>query len=174
MRYLYILIMGFIIYSCNAKQKLFTEDKTENLLSLCPEDGTCTFEVLQNKTLEIKKDNFGALYPEIKGGDNIVLKHEYKRHEIPNTVDGHYSEQILMELNPDNLDLELENLEFKNIKVLFARFCYCKGQTGYYPVKQGKLAISKLSKDKFKLNLNFKVDEMPQVITEIKEEFSLD
>ncbi len=173
MKYLYVCMLCVLLFSCCANKKMVVKQNKQESTWHCPKDGTCAFKIFNQKTLNILKDDFGALYQEINEGDKMVLKFEYKRHEIPNTVDGHYSEQILMELNPDNLDLELENVEFKNIKLLFARFCYCKGQTGYYPVKQGKLSISKLSKDKFKLNLNFKVDEVPQIITEIEHEFIL-
>jgi hypothetical protein len=49
----------------------------------CPKDGTCAFKIFNQKTLNILKDDFGALYQEINEGDKMVLKFEYKRHEIP-------------------------------------------------------------------------------------------
>jgi hypothetical protein len=172
MRYLYILIVSLVVFSCNAKQKLLVEDKVENSLSLCPEGGTCTFDVLQNKTLEVKKDSFGALYPEIYDNDNIVLKFEYKRNEIPNTADSNYSELIYVELDPNNLILELEHSQLKTAKVLFARLCFCKGQTGYYAVDNGKLSITKES-DNYQFDLAFKIDEVPQLISTINRSFTL-
>ncbi len=172
MRYLYILIVSLVFFSCNAKQKLLIEDKGENSTDKCPEDGICTFEILKNKTFEVKKDNLGNLYPEIFDGDNIILIFEYKRNEIPNTLDGNYSELIYVELNPNNLIIDLEDSKLQDAKLLFARLCFCRGQTGYYKVKSGKLSISR-EKDKYQFNLEFKVNEVPQVITSISESFSL-
>lgn len=171
MRYLYILIF-FLISSCNAKQKVLLIKETDKTTTYCPEDGVCTFEVLQNKFLKILKDEFGNLYPEISDGNGIILKFEYTRNQIPNTVDGHYSELIYVEITKNNLLLELENVQLQEVKLLFARLCFCRGQTGYYKVKKGKLSISK-ENDKYQFNLEFKIDEVPQIITSINQTFTL-
>ena len=172
MRYLYIFISCFIIFSCNAKQKLLTENSVENLTTNCPEDGICTFEVLQNKKLKLLQDGIGKLYPDISDGDKIILKFEYKRNEIPNTVDGNYSELIFVELNPDNLIIELENSKLQEVKMLFARLCFCRGQTGYYKVNNGKLSLIKEGNN-YQFNLEFKINEVPQIVTSINWLFTL-
>ena len=74
MRYLYILVGLFIIFSCKAKKNKLVMDKAENSIINCPEDGICTFEVLPNKSLKLLKDGIGALYPEISDGKKIILK----------------------------------------------------------------------------------------------------
>ena len=172
MRYLYVIIICFLFSSCNAKQKVITEKDVGKTASFCPEDGACTFEVLQNKFLLIQEDEFGNLYPEVSDGDNIILKFDYNRNEIPNAMDSSYSELIYVELNPNKLIFKLENSQLQEVKLLFARLCFCRGQTGYYKVKNGKLSISK-ENDKYRFNLEFKVNEVPQVITSINEMFSL-
>lgn len=172
MRYLYVMIICFLMPSCNAKQKVLTVKEVDKITSFCPDDGVCTFEILENKSLKILQDEFGNLYPEISEGNNIILKFQYKRNEIPNAVDSSYSELIYVELDPNNLILDLDNSQLQNVKLLFARLCYCKGQTGYYKVKNGILSISK-ENDKYQINLEFKVNEVPQVITSINEYFSL-
>lgn len=172
MRYLYILIVCFLIYSCIAKQKVILEKEIDRETTFCPIDGVCSFEVLENKSLELLKDGIGELYPNIIDDNNIVLKFEYKRNEIPNTVDGSYRELIYAELDPNNLAIDIENSQLQEVKLLFARFCFCKGQTGYYKVKNGKLFVSK-EKDNYRIILEFKVDEVPQVISSINEVFRL-
>lgn len=138
----------------------------------CPDDGNCTFEVLQNRSLDILEDNLGKLYQEISEGDKLVLKFEYKRNEIPDTVDSHYRELIFVEFDPKDLPLELRDSALKKNKVLFARWCYCKGQTGYYEVDKGILTITK-EKNNYRLGLEFKIDEVPQIITSIDQSFAL-
>jgi len=172
MRYLCVIIICFLICSCNAKQKVLTVKEVDKSASFCPDDGVCTFEVLQNKSLKVLHDEFGNLYKEISEGTSIILKFEYKRNQISNTVDGHYRELIYVELDPNNLTFKLDNSQLQNVKLLFARFCFCKGQTGYYKVKNGKLFVSK-ENDNYRINLEFKVNEVPQVITSINEVFRL-
>ena len=56
MRYLYVIIICFLISSCNANQKVLTVKEVDTTTSFCPEDGVCTFEVLQEKSLKILQD----------------------------------------------------------------------------------------------------------------------
>ena len=172
MRFLYFLFLCFLIISCNTNQKLLTDQKVNKTTLSCPEDGVCTFEILENKSLKLLNDGIGKLYPDISNGDNIILKFEYKRNEIPNTVDGHYSELVYVELNPNNLTFELENSQLKEVKILFARLCFCRGQTGYYKVNKGKLTITK-EMNNYQFNFEFKIDEVPQIITSISQTFIL-
>lgn len=43
----------------------------------CPENGTCTIELLPNSSLEFKKDEFGNTYPVITEGNKIIFKYIY-------------------------------------------------------------------------------------------------
>jgi hypothetical protein len=172
MRHLHLLIVCFIIISCNAKQKTLLKNEKVNTSTICPQDGVCTFEVLQNKSLKLLKDGIGKLYPDISYGDKIILKFEYKRNEIQNAVDDNYSELIYVELNPNNLNIELENSDLQEVKLLFARLCFCRGQTGYYKVKKGSLSITKKNEN-YQFKLEFKIDEVPQIITSINKFFVL-
>ena len=172
MRYLYLFFSIMLIVSCKTKQEMLLQDTLENIEILCPSDGVCSFEVLQNKKLKLLQDGIGKLYPDISDGDKIILKFEYKRNEIPNTVDGNYSELIFVELNPDNLIIELENSKLQEVKMLFARLCFCRGQTGYYKVNNGKLSLIKEGNN-YQFNLEFKINEVPQIVTSINWLFTL-
>lgn len=174
MKYLMVLFFSVVVLNCKPKQ-VTTSDNFQNLLTTnCPIDGTCTFEVLKDKSLNILKTDLEETYAEITDGQSHVLKFEYKRNEIANTVDGQYIEQIFIELNPNNLEVELKDSEFKKAKVMYARFCYCKGQTGYYSVSQGNLLIKKFEDNRYQLTLDFKQDKVPQIIRHIQEFFYLD
>ena len=139
----------------------------------CPEDGTCTFEVLKQSSLSIEKDGIGATYPKIEKGNKVILKFEYKRNEIKDIQDGSYRELIYVEIDSDINTLTLTNKELHKAKVLFARLCFCRGQTGYYPVKEGELKVSKNTDSTYTLSLDFKINEVPQVIHTIHETFVL-
>ncbi|WP_034042152.1 hypothetical protein [Wocania ichthyoenteri] len=167
MKYLYGLYLVICLVSCKAKNKIKPINTKGVSIVNCPENGVCSLEVYKNKTLQIKTDNLGMSYPEMSNGNYLVLKFEYKKNENPNYVDGGYREEVFMELNPVNLEIETTNLQ--NEKLFFARWCYCKGQTGYYKINQGKLSVVKVDNENLKISLNFKIEEVPQIINEINQ-----
>ncbi|HMC02307.1 MAG TPA: hypothetical protein VKN14_14805 [Flavobacteriaceae bacterium] len=174
MNYLSLVLVCLTVLCCKAKKDMITHNMEHYITTECPEDGDCTFEVLQNKSLKKLKGSLGELYYKVVDGDKILLKFEYERDQIPNTVDGHYIEQVFLELDGSSLEVELKSAELKNVKATFARFCYCKGQTGYYEIDEGNLLIKKTEDKNYQLDFSFKITQVPQIITEIHELFSLD
>ena len=170
MRYLYVFYLIICLVSCKAKSELTATTATKVSKKTCPEDGTCSFEIFKNKTLQIKTDNLGRMYPEMMDGIHSVLKFEYKKQGNANYADRGYREEIFIELT-NNLEVETEDLKDRNL--FFARWCYCKGQTGYYKINQGKLLVTKIDNINFQLHLSFKIEEVPQIINEINYTFSL-
>ncbi|MFV9551677.1 hypothetical protein [Algibacter sp. PT7-4] len=172
MRYLLLFFLIISVVSCKAKAQpvLTTANKVEN--NLCPKTGACLYQMLKDKALYIKKDNFGSVYPELINGNQLVLKFEYKKQNKSSLQDSSYREEVFIALDKNNLEFKTSNLEDKTI--YFARWCYCKGQTGYYKINKGELAIVKLSNKKFNLHLSFVVKEVPQVINEINFTFNID
>lgn len=168
-----ILILLFLIVSCkpckNLNASLAVNKanilKTEN----CPENGDCTIELLPNTSLEFKKDEFGSLYPVISEGNKTIFKFTYSRKSIPNTQDSDYTELVFAELDSVISSKTLTNVALQDIKLHFGRLCYCKGETGYYPIKNGEFKITKSTKNSFKIDFNFKIDEVPQIISAINE-----
>jgi hypothetical protein len=162
-----------LVIACKSNQVSVAENPMLYAQSLCPEDGVCTFEVLKDKNLIVKTDEFGNHYKEVVTGEHIVLKFEYKRNEIPNTADGGYTEEIYIELNPNEIESELQNSELKKVNLLFGRLCFCRGQTGYYEIDNGVLTIIKSGKDTYQLHLEFKCEVVPQIIATLNETFKL-
>lgn len=177
MKYLSAFFLIILCLNLNISCKTTKEKDLKTGLKLntsnCPSNGVCTFEVLKNQSLEIKKDAIGALYPSLIEGDTHILKFEYKRNEIANTQDGHYSELIYVEIPQTIENIEVSNNDLAKHKILFARLCFCRGQTGYYKITQGNLKLKEIGKGEYNLQLDFKTDEVPQVITSVNETFSL-
>ncbi|WP_341216276.1 hypothetical protein [uncultured Wocania sp.] len=171
MKYLYGLYLVICLVSCKAKNEIKPINNKGISIAACPENGVCSLGVYKNKTLQVKTDNLGMIYPEMKNGNYLVLKFEYKKNENSNYVDGGYREEIFIELNPENLEIETTNLQDE--KLFFARWCYCKGQTGYYKINQGKLSVVKVDNINFKISLSFKIEEVPQIINEINQTIKL-
>jgi len=136
---------------------------------VCPVDGTCTFEILKNSSLEINSDEFGNLYPEIIPSNKLVVKYEYKRIEIENTKDSSYSEFLYFELDTKDEHFVLKDIDLQKVKLLYGRICFCRGSMGYFKITEGTLFVDKYS-NKLEVHLNFKSPKkIPQIITEIKE-----
>jgi len=172
MKYLMILFTTVMAVSCNGHQKL-VENKESSTSNTCPDDGICTLEVLEDKSFEIKSDAYGNTYPVISDGHNTLLKFEYKKNEIEGTADSNYSEIIYAEIDGEIKNIALKDTELSAVKLAFGRLCFCRGQTGYYDVRNGSLAIEKINDKEYHFSLEFKIEEVPQVITRVSKLFSL-
>ncbi|MEP3838883.1 MAG: hypothetical protein ABJM36_14615 [Algibacter sp.] len=171
MNYLYVFCVLFGLVSCKAKSSLNTAIAGTVERDICPENGVCTYDIIEDKALKVKIDNLGSTYVEMVDSNRFIVKFEYKKNQSSKYQDSGYREEVFIELDKNNLEFETNNLKFK--KLFFARWCYCKGETGYYRINQGKLSIIKIDKNNFKLHLTFTVNEVPQIINEINHTFSL-
>jgi len=165
------VICAFLMISCKSNYAVSQYVSQDS--AICPEKGVCTIELIPNKTIVFKTDNIGIMYPVISEGDKTILKYTYKRNEIPNTQDGNYTEIIYAELPATITTIKLSNEALQQIKLYFGRLCYCKGETGYFPIKNGDFKIIKNDKNSFKIDFNFKISEVPQIISKIEETISL-
>ena len=171
MRFVYLIFC--LALSCATQKSTDKKGSSQANQIHCPEDGNCTLEVMLNKSLSIKSDGIGALYPHIADGDKMVLKFEYTRDQIPDTVDGHYQEIIYLEHDPTISSLQLKDQQLSKVKATFGRLCFCRGQTGYYPINDGQLTIRKVSDLLWRINFSFENGQVPQVIQYIDQEFQL-
>lgn len=174
MKFIYLAFFVFLFLGCKAQNKAVVVEKNYASEANCPTDGNCSFQVLNRRIINNVEGSLGEFYVEIIEGNMLVLKFEYRRNEIANTVDGHYIEQVFFQLDKNNLHLDIKDSELEKVNAVFSRFCYCKGQTGYYHIKNGMFSLKKTLENTYQLNFDFKVDEVPQVITKIHETFSLE
>ncbi|WP_438969456.1 hypothetical protein [Nonlabens sp.] len=166
-----LFILLFII-SASCKTKTEVTRKSTDSIS-CPIDGKCSFDVLKNKEVQIMKDKFNHTYHQINQADGkLVLLFKYQRNDNSRLVDDAYSESIFIQIDKSTTNLDLKDENLKNAKVSFTRMCFCRGATGTYPVKKGRLQLFK-SNEKYHLKLDFVIDETPQVITSIQETFKI-
>lgn len=154
------LICILIISSCASKKEISTlNNQTIQLESDCPSDGKCEIKILQNQSLEINKDEFGSIFYKLKSDNSkSVVVYKYDRNIPEGVQDGSYREEIILEY--DN-----QTKEFINEKSLFGRFCYCKGQTGYYKIEQ---SVEKSIGQNRNFQLKFDIKVVPQVVKNLK------
>lgn len=178
MRSFIFLISILTISACKTKVDSINpaennvKEEIKGLESECPEAGVCTVELFRNKNLIIKEDGTGALYPEIVDGANVVVQYTYSVKGPEGTVDGDYSETIHFEVPPSVEALNLKDADLKNLKLVFGKHCYCKGEAGYYFVEKGNLTVNK-STDALSFSLTFEMDHPEHQINTIVSSSSL-
>jgi hypothetical protein len=156
----------FCLLSCST-QKQVALPEIAQLTSECPKDGVCNVELFDHKSILIKKDDFGRLIYSLE--ENVakkVVKFTFTKKAKGNIQDGSYSEEVIFEINSAAENTNLSDSSLENTELLFGRFCYCKGQTGYYKISKGNLTISSASTAET-VTLDFKTTEVPQIINHI-------
>lgn len=137
------------------------QDKTN-----CPEEGTCTIVVHNNKSFKMSEDGTGAMYPDIQEGKGIVIEYTYFREGPKGTADGNYTENIYFEIPAGTETLVKENMNLADVKMMYGKHAY--RNSNYYPVTNGSLSV--LTKgNTIVLNLNFKIKETSQEVSHINE-----
>lgn len=169
--------------SCKCKKDIVTEtQKTETInaakfqnemTTFCPENGKCTTEIFRNKSLDIKEDEFGSIYyNQVDNSETSIVKFAYNRNVPKGLQDGNYREEIVFEINNSDKELTLKNQEIQKTKMLFGRFCYCKGSTGNYKIIDGNLNLKQSNKE-VQFQLEFKNNKVPQLLTTISENIKI-
>jgi hypothetical protein len=171
MRHIWQIFLALtLLTSC--KTKTVSDNKSVEQQK-CPLDGSCSFEVFKDTELVILEDEFKNSYHQLKAAKGrVVLKFEYRKNEDPHLADDSYSEMIFIEIDDPVDEVELNDELLSKAKVSFRRMCFCRGATGLYKIRKGRLHISEHQKG-FKVTLNFEVNEVPQVITSFTEYFEL-
>lgn len=160
-----------LFLSCNSSKQNIKHLPLE-VSSTCPENGSCTFEILKNKSFLIK-NSFGDSYPEFIDSNKLIFKFQYLRDSIPNTQDSSYKEIILIELNSDYDELDFSSIDFESATIYFGRICFCRGQNGYFKVTNGKLSIKELEDKSFNLKFDYMLQDIPYVVKSINQSFEL-
>lgn len=159
-------MMTFCKSNIDANKSSAKEEIT-NLLE-CPENGICTIEILENKSLNVLNDDIGSIYYQLAENESRSVVHfKYDRNKTEYTSDSGHVEEIIFEIDKNEKNINLENIELQETKMLFGRHCFCRGQAGFFKVKMGKLKIS-TEKEKTTYELSFKVNDIPQLFSEIK------
>ena len=170
-----IFLISIILFSsCKTKidNVITNNNQLENVNSKCPSDGVCTVKIHKNKSLLIKEDGTGALYPEIVDGDKTVILYTFLRKGPEGTLDGDYSETIHFEIPNGTYTSNFNDATLKNVKLLFGKHCYCKGEAGYYPVETGSLKVVK-TESNVSFDLKFKMAQPSHELHNIMQTTSL-
>jgi hypothetical protein len=129
-----ILIFFFILLSnlssCKTTQKV-NEEKT--LLKIDSLKNTSNkLYLLKNKKLDIVSLNGSLSYEKKDNEKTNVIQFVYERDMDQAAYDGGYKEEVIYEIPNDISEQNYSDAELQNTKMLFGRYCYCRGKTGLY------------------------------------------
>ena len=174
MKSYFLIILITLLTGCKSQLQPFDQvsEKRTFPTQNCPENGLCTIDMLPNSQLLLKKDDLGNNYLSIEKGNNTVFKFVYTKSQIEDIADNFYSEHLYFEIKNADQSLHLKNEALKLVKMTYARFCYCKGQTGYFEVKNGSLDFEH-TKNGLNLDAQFTIERIPQIIVHIHEKLIL-
>ncbi|RBA29067.1 hypothetical protein [Flavobacterium tibetense] len=166
-----ILLLTFITalgFGCANYNNASKEPMKEEAKSICPEDGVCTPKIFRNQQLQIEVDETGALYYRLTENKNTsVISYEYKKHTDSTLVDNHYSETILFEIENNSKELNLKDENLQNVKMLFDKQCFCRGQAGVYKITSGQLVFTK-ENELNTIQLSFEIQNTDQKLKTIR------
>ncbi len=158
-------LLAFVTLACGTSQTALSPQSVV-LTGACPISANCALELLPNQRMIITGDASGLQYRLTAQPGTHVLRYKYDKIVKGNLQDAGYREELLFEI-PAAGPVDLKADGFGQTNMLFGRFCYCKGQTGYYRVSNGQLSIDKNGTGQ----LNFTILEVPQITNAIS--FSL-
>ncbi len=169
---LILSLIAILTFGCTNSKKAVEEPmKEKETASICPEDGTCTSKIYINQQLHIQVDETGALYYRLTENKNTsVISYEYKKHTDSTLVDNHYSETILLEIDNNSKELDLKDKNLQNVKMLFDKQCFSRGQAGVYKITNGHLVFTKENELNI-IQLAFEIQNINQKLKTIQ--FSL-
>jgi hypothetical protein len=173
MKILLLFSLSLFLSSCSCKKSVVDNQetamtKTTTLQSDCPTDGKCSIEVFHNKSMNIQTDGTGAMYNQlVDSKETSVIVYQYNRDVPEGLQDGNYREEIIFEIKNSDANLVATGNDLQQTKMLFGRFCFCRGQTGYYKVSEGNLNLTQKG-NSITFDLNFTVNEVPQIIKKIQ------
>ncbi|WP_179353187.1 hypothetical protein [Winogradskyella vidalii] len=166
MKLFVFFLIAFLNFSCNSQKDNFTGVQS-NTSELCPESGTCSFEILKNKSFKLVKDDIGEYYPKITEATSNLLKFEFKSGQIEAVPDSGFTEVVYLEINKEKL-MSFEDKMLKQVNASYGRLCFCRGQSGYFPIDKGQLNIKKITKTQYEIDFEFEINEVPQTLKQFK------
>lgn len=167
MRIPIVVIICFFLLNLSACKTNQIASQEKTLLKVDSLKGTAKKVYLfKSKRLEVKEMNGSLSYTMVEDEKTNVVQFLYEKDMDKAAFDGGYREEVVFEVPNTSSEKTYVDDELQNSKMLFGRYCFCRGQTGLYKVKQGNLHI-KSSKKEIHFELQFKINEVPQIVNEV-------
>lgn len=150
------LLLVFILCSCSVKKNTIVENY---MPTDCPKEGDCTIEIIDNTSMVIGENEDGTktlkLEPDPK---HTFVRFEFQKNTDQSEQDGSYKELVVFEIEKDESIQKFENQGLQKTKMLFGRFCFCRGRAGLFKVNKGKLEVTISKQQKISFTLEYELD----------------
>lgn len=129
--------------------------KKVTLVSQNPEEGTHTAERKNHTSLSLQATN--SLHPvTMYDPEKMVIVYEYtKKSSAESHADDFYREEIYFEIPAEAFKKTYKDAALQDVKLIFGKHCYCKGEAGYYRITEGMLKVDH-KEDNTCVSLTFK------------------
>lgn len=153
-----------LLASCGYSKKV-PQDKII-LKTTAFQNGKETLTLLKNKSLDTATVN-GYITYQIKDNPTTdVVQFSYEKDLDKAEVDGGLREEVLFEIQQGDFSLVLTDTELQKTKMLFGRYCNCRGHNGIVLLTNGNLNITR-KKEELLLALEFNSKNIPQAFNKI-------
>lgn len=125
-------------------------------------------ETKMNTIYSLVEDTTGSLYPAFETGNATTLIFNYTEKGASGTADGDYTETVHLMIPNDSNSLKLKDQNLQQLKMVFGKFCFCRGEAGYYKVTNGSVSI-KNEKGLITIKASFEIPETSNKISTIEQ-----
>ncbi|WP_415373707.1 hypothetical protein [Patiriisocius sp. Uisw_017] len=165
--FLYLASLMLVANSCgNTKSTLNTVEDTISNTPISTEK--IIVETKKNTIYSLVEDTAGSLYPAFETGNATTLIFNYTEKGAAGTADGDYTETVHLMIPNDSNYLKLKDQNLQQLKMVFGKFCFCRGEAGYYKVTNGSVSI-KNEKGLMTIKASFEIPETSNKISTIEQ-----
>ena len=140
--------------------------KTENLITNCPPEGTCTIRFNKNKGLALKTVNNYLAYNIIADNSKTLVEFQYNSKQEDVAIDGGYREIVIFEIANSVNKLQLKDIDLQQCKMIYAQYSNVRGKAGLFKITSGELLLTK-NENEIDFSLKFALDKNAPLINAI-------
>lgn len=168
MKYITLLFLFFSFISCcSKKSNISSQQNNTSTNNYCPENGVCTLDILNNKSLHIKNNNENKpTYEIIDDINKKVVVYTFSTNQEDVAFDGGYNESVIFEINSNDENKTYIDEELKMVKMFYNKQKNIRTNDSKI-ITQGKLVLS-LKADVVNFNLELTNNDDNQKIKTIK------
>ena len=153
-----LLAIAVVTVSCSTTKGVESTNwlgKKVTMISVAPENGKVTATREFEKGLNL--NGFKELYPQTHfDPEKVLVEYSFDRNKTEgNYADDFYKEELFLESPAQKFKKQYKDDELEQVKLVYGKHCYCKGEAGYFKITEGTLKVDH-SEKQTKVKLTFK------------------
>lgn len=153
-----LLAIAVVTVSCSTTKGVESTNwlgKKVTMISVAPENGKVTATREFEKGLNL--NGFNELYPQTHfDPEKVLVEYSFDINKTEgNYADDFYKEELFLEIPAQKFKKQYKDDELEQVKLVYGKHCYCKGEAGYFKITEGTLKVDH-SEKQTKVKLTFK------------------